>query len=242
MTASFPTSSPDGKLLVDILTKTCPSAIIFARSDMLLPWRGAPVKSAAVRLPLATVPFMGALISPRLFLKRLIKIGRNEKGENKNKKERLVSYGGGTLSEFPPGPFSWIPEPPTVPGHGADSQVTWNPLPPTWVGPVPTSNPLPPAPPEEKKLSSVTTTRLPNPPGISLLDGSFLKLEPPLQGVGSPVQFTFANAGVAALILIVVVTAAIIAAVVIAITRSLVLVCLVFCIMHSYLIAVFIDI
>jgi hypothetical protein len=37
-----------------------------ARSDMLLPWRGAPVKSAAVRLPLATLPFIGALISPSL--------------------------------------------------------------------------------------------------------------------------------------------------------------------------------
>jgi hypothetical protein len=66
MTVSFPIISPGGKSLVDILTKTCPSTIIFARSDMLLPLRGAPVKSAAVRLPLATVPFIGALISPSL--------------------------------------------------------------------------------------------------------------------------------------------------------------------------------
>jgi hypothetical protein len=44
ITASFPMNPPDGKLLVDILTRTCPSTIIFARSDALLPWSGAPVK------------------------------------------------------------------------------------------------------------------------------------------------------------------------------------------------------
>jgi hypothetical protein len=62
-------------------------------------------------------------------------------------------------------------------------------------------------------------------------------MQPP---VAVSLQFSVANAGVAALILTVVVTAAIMAAVVIAITRSLEPVCLVFCIMYSYLVAVFI--
>jgi hypothetical protein len=77
------------------------------------------------------------------------------------------------------------------------------------------------------------------PPGIS--KPLALKLSPPLhvRSSGVSVQFTFAKAGVATPILVVV-TAAIIAAVVIAITRSLEPVCLIFCIMYSYLIAVFI--
>jgi hypothetical protein len=63
--------------------------------------------------------------------------------------------------------------------------------------------------------------------------------EPPLHIVLSSLQFLFANAGLAAPILVIV-AAATIAAVVIAITKSLEPVCLVLCIMHSYLIAVFI--
>ena len=37
-------------------------------------------------------------------------ISRNEKGENKNKKRKVVGY----LPEFPPGSLSWAPPPPTV--------------------------------------------------------------------------------------------------------------------------------
>jgi hypothetical protein len=75
-------------------------------------------------------------------------------------------------------------------------------------------------------FDSDSSARPPPPPGISLglvppVHPAVPHPEPPLHKVLSSLQFLFANAGVAALRLVVV-TAAIIAAVVIAITRSLV--------------------
>ena len=66
MIATFPTSSPTGNADVPILTKISPSAILFTRSAMVPPLKGLPVKSAEEKLPLATVPFIGAVISPSL--------------------------------------------------------------------------------------------------------------------------------------------------------------------------------
>jgi hypothetical protein len=125
---------------------------------------------------------------------------REEK--TKTKKERLVSYGGGTLSEFPPGPLSCTPKPPTARSLLLSK---WAPAPPTTV-------PVFTAEPPEVDCSEVVTSIVvckPWPPGIPRLA---LRLEPPLHVVlvGVSVQFNFAKAGVAALILTVV-TAAIIA-------------------------------
>ena len=64
MIVTFPTSSPTGKADVPILTKISPSAILFTRSAMVPPLKGFPVKSAEVKLPLATVPFIGSSNKP----------------------------------------------------------------------------------------------------------------------------------------------------------------------------------
>src|SRR5919108_2609428 len=125
------------------------------------------------------------------------------------------------------GYFGCRPEPPTGGVQVVSSHVKWTPRPPTNVPPSP-------APPEKDENPGMFIVRLPPPPGI--LTPSWKLLWPPLHILLSSLQFTFANAGLAAPILVVIVAAATIAPV-ITITKSLVC-----CIMHGILIIVFIYI
>jgi hypothetical protein len=154
---------------------------------------------------------------------------RNERGENKNKKERLVSYlSGGAKSEFPPGPFTCRPEPPEPKSQSPGlTHVTRPPAPPTPVSSLFGIGLCPPWPPVwvDTPPSGNVSTRPPAPPGVP--KPADLSLSPPVHILFSESQFNFANTGLAALKLVV--AAVIIATVVIAITKSLV-----FCIMHGY--------
>jgi hypothetical protein len=146
------------------------------------------------------------------------------------KKERLVGY----LPEFPPGSFVCRPKPPTDVVQPEASHTPWPPPPPT--NPDIDSNPWPKPPALNCGLPDWSRiNRPPLPPGVSI--PSFLKLDPSLHTVSVSLQFTFANAGLAALKLDEV-TAAIIAAVVIDITKNLVF-CNDYDSIYSYLLTLF---